>query len=329
MRGAERAVQEGARPGRFAGRTVDPGRFQRLRRGEGRKYPRHPLRQHRLPAARRPHHEQGVASRRRDFQRAPGHRLAHDVGHVREAPGIWRTGVGRSGVPRDGVLPAAGIRRDLARNDARGLAQGPDGRHPDSGNEAGLFPVEGRRDDSRDPELAREERLREGAADRADASVEGQLPRDQPPSQGLAGEDAFRAQHGQRDGQIEQRPVLAEVGGRQVDGDLPAWKRQSRIPYRRADPVVAFPYRSAGKAYHRVRGEPLRDVRLHFHRDGVDPQHGEGQGADEHGGGLRSERLFSWNGSGKGKSNGRAGRSRRKALPEPVGAAEGLRARVG
>ena len=186
--------------------------------------------------------------------------------------------------PRIGACVLAG--RFLAREDGRRLAEGADRDHPDAGHQARLVPVVERSDDPRDPEVPREDRLGEGAADRTNGAVEREFPRDHPPGQRLSRQDAFGAQHRQGDRQVEKGAVLPQIGRREVDGDLPAGEGESGVAHGGTDPVVAFPDRASGEPDDGVGGQPVGDVGLDFHGNRVDPEHGEGEGANEQGGNL-------------------------------------------
>ena len=184
--------------------------------------------------------------------------------------------------------------------------------------------------------FAREDRLGEGAADRTNRAVERKFPRDHPPGQRFPRQDALRGQHRQGDRQVEKGTVLPQIGRRKVDGDLPAGEGESGVAHGGADPVVAFPDRASGEPDDGVGGQPVGDVGLHFHGNRVDPEHGEGQGANEQArktSGRRPFRSGDGTDTGGGKLSNR--RARRKstggvvaraviAAPEPVRQAERL-----
>ena len=65
---------------------IDGGGFQRLIISHRRQNARHPLGQHALAGAGRPHHQQIVTARRRHFHGPPGLFLTPDVGQVRPQP---------------------------------------------------------------------------------------------------------------------------------------------------------------------------------------------------------------------------------------------------
>ncbi len=66
------------------------------------------------------------------------------------------------------------------------------------------------------------------------------------------------AEDAERHGQVEAGPLLANVGRRQVDGDLGGWNIVAAVLQRRADPVAAFADRGIGQA------DGVKVVFLHF-----------------------------------------------------------------
>ena len=109
------------------------------------------------------------------------------------------------------------------------------------------------------------------------------LSRDDPPGQRLSRQDPLGGQHRQRDRQVEKGTVLPQIGRRKVDGDLPAGEGESGVAHGGTDPIVAFPDRASGEPHDGVGGQAVGDVGLDFHGNRVDPEHGEGQGANEQG----------------------------------------------
>ena len=222
-----------------------------------------------------------MAPRRRDLEGPARHRLADHVREIGSALGRGGAGLLRRAVPGFGACVIAG--RFLAREGGRRLAEGTDRDHPDAGHQARLVPVVERSDDPRNPKVPREDRLGEGPADRTNGAVEREFPRDDPPGQRLSRQDALGGEHRQGDRQVEKGTVLPQIGRRKVDGDLPAGEGESGIAHGGTDPVVAFPDRASGEPHDGVGGQPVGDVGLDFHGNRVDPEHGEGQGANEQG----------------------------------------------
>ena len=222
-----------------------------------------------------------MGTRRRDLEGPARHRLTDHVRKVGSAFGSGGASVLRRAVPGIGVSAIAG--RFLAREGGRRLAEGTDRDHPDSGHQSRLVPVVEGSDDPRNLKVLREDRLGKGPADRTNRSVEGKFPRDHPPGQRLSRQDALCGQNRQGDRQVEKGTVLPQIGRRKVDGDLPAGEGESGIAHGGADPVVAFPDRTSGEPHDGVGGQPVGDVGFDFHGNRVDPEHGEGEGANEQG----------------------------------------------
>ena len=293
VRRPERPAEERAGPRRFPGSSVDARRVQDLRRREVGEDSGKALGEHRLSAPWGPHEEHRVAPRRRDLEGPARHRLTD---HVREiVSALGRGGAGPFRLALPGIRAGAIVGRFLARESGGRLAEGTDSDHPDPGHQARFVPVVEGGDDPRDSKVPREDRLGEGPPDRTNRAVERELPRDDPPGQRFPRQDTFRGQHRESDRKIEKGAVLPQIGRREVDGYLPAGEGESGVAHGGPDPVVAFPDRSSGEPNDGVGGQPVGDIGLDFHGNRVDPEHGEGQGANEQAkgppGGTRSDRA--------------------------------------
>ena len=86
-----------------AGDRVDRGDLERLLQRQRRQDARQPLRQHRLPGARRPEQEQMVPTGGGDLHRCPPHRLTTDVQEVEQA--LFGGGAGEESVRGGVILP--------------------------------------------------------------------------------------------------------------------------------------------------------------------------------------------------------------------------------
>ena len=93
------------------------------------------------------------------------------------------------------------------------------GEYVDAFDDGGLARVGFRHHHRLDLVLARRQRRRERSAHRAHLPVERQLSEKNKLVEPLAEKCALAAQNRKRHRQIERRPFLADVGGRQVDGD--------------------------------------------------------------------------------------------------------------
>lgn len=91
------------------------------------------------------------------------------------------------------------------------------------------------------------EREREDALDRADPSIEGEFARHRAFFQSSVGERAIlllrERDHADGDGQVEARPFLAEIGGREIDRDEFARPTQPAVFHCGDDPVDALAHR--------------------------------------------------------------------------------------
>jgi len=76
-----------------------------------------------------------------------------------------------------------------------------------------------------------------------------------------------RGQHRQRHGQVERRPLLAQVGRRQIDGDAPARPIEARVGHRRLHPVDRLANGHIGQAHQRGARQPLA-AQIHLHLAG-------------------------------------------------------------
>ena len=112
------------------GHGPDMRDLQRLLNREGREDARQAPGEHGLAGARRPDHEEVVAPRRRDLQRAAGERLAPDLREVR--PLCRRLGEELADERRGGQ----GIERSL--HDGQRLGEARGARHRDAGHERRL-----------------------------------------------------------------------------------------------------------------------------------------------------------------------------------------------
>ena len=63
-------------------------------------------------------------------------------------------------------------------------------------------------------------------------------------------------------GYIERRAFLANVGRSEVHGDPAEREFETAVPYRRADPFPALPYRTVGQPNDGEAGDPLLQVGL-------------------------------------------------------------------
>ncbi len=219
VRGAERraADQRTARrqrPGdRVNGRDLQ---------GRGRLQPRQdrgqPLGQHGFAHPGRPEQQQVVPARGGYLGGPPGRRLPDQVGQVAAgnvrvpAARAGRGGVRRQRAARQDRRPLGAVRRAAAAQPAEQRAQAGGGEHPDARDQGRLRPVVGGHDDGAEPGRHGRGDRRENAPDRAQPAVEAQFPDEQQAGQAGRGDDAGRAEDGDRDAGVEAAAALRQAG---------------------------------------------------------------------------------------------------------------------
>ena len=166
-----------------------------------------------LPEPGGPDEQQVVPARRRDLERAPRDLLAAHVRQIESADGrAARRACGASASAPGWALSA---RRSAARPARRGRAA----RARRSPRPSPPRPRCRGHDDAPDPPRPRPRRDRQHAAHRPQRAVERQLADEQRVRDRVRADHLRRAQQADRDRQVERRAVLAQVGGREVDGD--------------------------------------------------------------------------------------------------------------
>ena len=90
-------------------------------------------------------------------------------------------------------------------------------------------------------------------------------------------------QNAERDRQIEGRAVLADVRGCQVHSDAAQRERKAGVGQGGADPLSPLLYRTVRQTDRGEGRKPVTDVDLDVHRVRIDPEHGGGADAGEHG----------------------------------------------
>ena len=124
---------------------------------------------------------------------------------------------------------------------------------------------------------------RERAADGTDAAVERQLA-----DGGMQGEPferylPRRREHGKRDREVERRSLLAQRGGREVDGDAACSRPLERgRAHTRPDAVLRLLTGSIGEADDGEAGQAAVDVRLHLDSARLETDQSVRDGACEH-----------------------------------------------
>ena len=271
-----------ARAAEQAGDRVDHRRLERLVEGERRQDPGQPPRQHRLPRAGRPDEEQVVAARRRDLQRAPRHLLPAHVAEI----GQRRLRRGGGSAPSDDraiQTSASPRRRPTSSPRCRGACTS----HPPTtaaspafsgGTTSRRTSLRARPGGDRQHAAHRPQRCRRAPARRRTASPPGPLASSRP----------GRAQHADGDRHVEGGAVLAQVGGRQVDGDPARRQLEAAVLQRAADAHAPLAHARVGQPDDVAAGQPDRDVDLDVDGRGFDPDDGGGGDTREHAPGTAS-----------------------------------------
>jgi hypothetical protein len=222
--------------------------------------------QHGLAGAGRAGEEQVVGAGGGDLQGPAGLVLAADLGQVLDRRD-------RCGGRRAGTVQVALADQPLADLPERGGAG-----DPQVGDEGGLDQVGLGDDQEPGARPAGGQGGRQDAVDRADVATEAELA-DGP--QALEGGRRHRPGRGQqpdRDGQVEARAVLGQVGRGQGDGDAPVRPLVAGVAERGPEPVAGLEHGRAAEPDHGHRGQAAPDVDLDPDRvRGQADQRGRGQ----------------------------------------------------
>ncbi len=88
-------------------------------------------------------------------------------------------------------------------------------------------------------------------------------------------------EHGERDRQVESRPLLAKVGGREVDGDPPQWPLELRRGNATPNPLLCLLTGPVGQTDNRKARQAVLKVRLDFDPAWVEADESVGDRASE------------------------------------------------
>ncbi len=212
--------------------------------------------EHGLARPGRAHHEQPVASRRRDRHRPLGQLL---VGHVPE--------VGRVAA----AAPPPGL---MADERLQGRGPVPQLREPADAEDP-LRPAADeracRRDHQTKPVRAGEQRVGHVAADRTDRPVEPELANEEQPAGHLGRKLRGGDEDGDGDRQVIGRPRLPQLARGQVDRDvLPGQPKAARLEGA-AHPRPRLEDRRVRHPHDVEPRQPVREAHLHLHDVRLDP----------------------------------------------------------
>jgi hypothetical protein len=272
--GASVRAAEGAQaqqPGRrlLGDQGVDLGHRDRLRQAERRQDPRQPAGEHGLPRAGRSEEEEVVAPRRRHLQRPLRRLLPAHLGEV----GRSHHDVGGEGGSGDGRH--LGLSRQMLDR----LGEAPQPQHRDGFERRRFGGVGRRQQDLLEAQPAPEVGDGEAAAHRADGAVEAELAADQPAGQGLLRDLLVGREHRQGDSEVEVVPLLAEVGGSEIDDDGLGFQVEATVLDRGAHPLAALADCGIGEPHDLNLWESVVDVDLDLDGAGFDAPGGGGDGS--------------------------------------------------
>ena len=127
-----------------------------------------------------------------------------------------------------------------------------------------------------DAAFARGERGGKGSAHGTHAAIQRKLAKENVRIENFAEESSLAASEPQRHGQIERRAFLANIRGREIDGDeVGSGKIESAIAQRGADALAAFFHRNVREADDgEMTFEGGRNVDFDFNQIGVDAEDG-------------------------------------------------------
>jgi hypothetical protein len=248
-----------------AGGAVDPGDFERLLEVEQRQNAAQALSEHRLARPGGTAQQQRVAAAGADFERALRALLAAHVSEVGAGVHLCRRRAQVGAGDGQGLAPEQVVEH---------LSEVARGAHLDPGREAGFRTVARRHDDAPAARLAGGEGQRQGAPDRSQTTVQGQLAHEGQTLQCRGLEAAGGGQDSDGDGQVETGAALAQPGGGEVDGDAAVRERPADAGDGGANAGGALANGRLGQADD-VDARQLRaDPDLHLDGDPVDPVQG-------------------------------------------------------
>ena len=254
--------------GEGPGQRMHHGHRQRFFGGHRRQQPGQSGRQHGLPGPRRADQQQVVAPRSGDLQRPLGGLLPLDVAQVQRRLLLGRVGAADLGA-RDLLPPHEMVhqrQQRLRRDDVQ----------PGTGPGGFLSLCMGA--DQAQPEPVGVDGSRQGADDRADRSVQTQLPHRQQAIEAVRRQHLHFDQQPEHDRQVEVRAFLGQIRRGEVDADMGRGLHQPQRCQRPAHPLLAFADSAFGQTDDGDLGQPAGHQ--HLHVDGLDVEALEGNGFD-------------------------------------------------
>ena len=249
--------------------ALDPGDLDRLLATQRRQDRGEPVREHRLAGPRGAAEQDAVSARRRDHHRPDRVPLPADLAEIHVTPVGHRSSPAGAGRARrrigvSSVQHAHGAREPLDRERLDSL---------DQLSLAGCAACEHQSAQAR---TSRRMRHRERALGGAHAAVERQLAEQGVAAKSLRSQLPARREHSAGQGEIETRPLLAHISGREVCRYAPRGKLKAGVEDRRAHALARLADCGIGEAHDREAGQPRTDVDLHGDVSGLQPLDREG-----------------------------------------------------
>ena len=248
------------------------GLVGRERRHDARQTPR----EHRLARAGRAGQEHVVRPGHGHLEGALHAGLADDVGEV----GVAGRRRGQQPVQIRGRRRFAAARLDLRTASCQRRRR----IHFEPRHQRGLRRVAGREHEAAHAAPVQALRQGERSGDRSQAAVEPQLAdgRQRPAAVAAVAHLPGREQERERDGQVERRPLLADVRRGQIDRDAPRGELVRRVDDRGAHPLATLLHGRVGQTDDAERRRRRHHVGLHHHRVALEAAQGLTGDSREH-----------------------------------------------
>jgi hypothetical protein len=254
VRRAKRALmQEAGGTAQQAGNAVNLGGLNGFFEGERRQDAGEAFRQHGLARTGRADHQDVMRAGGGHFEGALGHGLAAYIAEI---------GTGLRFVNGGLAVRALWGEFGWTFEERHYFGETADTENVHAFHHGGFGGIFGGHDQVADSLVARADGNRERTADRADGAIERQFPDHQMAVE--SGDLPHGAQDAEGHGQVKTGAFLADIGGRQVDGELAVRVAVTGIIKSALDPLAAFAHGGIGHADHHtiLRAARLEQVDL-------------------------------------------------------------------